>query len=424
LVLVAVVAVALVLVLARSGGSTSPVLPSSSTVADPSSPTLAPGGGDADAVTTVPQGETRNVLVLVDGWSTRILEGSRLWVDIPQVGRRELNLAPLDAARLGDLRSNHPQALGDIVARLTTAGPLAGCDPNACRDGMGAPVTVEQLADPSTLTGTGPVFEAWGIGAAVLAAEFPVGPDTGSVSFSTDLLGWSPAMLSVVDLDDDSQGSPRPVLVVAAGLGRLFPLSPAFAGPEPFIGPIDPMPLPATATTTAVPFTAGLSVADPAAQGLDPRWLTYLTSPSTGCGVGVLCLPTEAGDLAKLEIKDRETRAFCVADTNGARVEIDYLDAIWRVDYPRPTHQAGAWFGFTPQEVAGDSMLFAGTPSLVSGLVELRVTTARIAGAGGGSQVLRGQVLHLGYDRAESVARPSGEIFDRILRAPAGFVSC
>jgi hypothetical protein len=61
---------------------------------------------------------------------------------------------------------------------------------------------------------------------------------------------------------------------------------------------------------------------------------------------------------------------------------------------------------------------------LVSGLTELRVTTARIADPAGGSHALRGQVLHIGFDRPQSIETSPVVIFDRMLRAPEGFTAC
>jgi hypothetical protein len=358
---------------------------------------------------------TRSGLLLVDGWSVKVLEGATFSV-ATEDGRdvRPLVLEPADAATVARIREDHQSELTQVVARLSSLGPAAGCSSVSCTDGTGVTLTDEQLVDPGLLPGTGPVFQAWGIQHGLWVAVVDV-PEGEAFSLRVSSPRWG-------SLELGASGGDSLVWPVGAGLGQLFTLDAAWLWetPGPGRNQVPPVASEAPAIRTSPPFLGGLDQPDPSAAGMPFEWLTYLTSPSTGCGVGVVCTPSRV----PVTVRDfrTETRHLCA---DSVRVPVVFEDAIWEVDYPHASHQGGIWSGAEVELWEGEPMLWTGTPSLVEGPATIRVATARVW-VSGSPWTLRGIAGHFGFDDPTLMELPTDRVFNGLLplRHVPGFDWC
>jgi hypothetical protein len=103
--------------------------------------------------------------------------------------------------------------------------------------------------------------------------------------------------------------------------------------------------------------------------------LSYMTSPTTGCGPAVACVPKQAN--TSVAATPTTTESSCYA---GAKEPITTIlsDSTWNISYPFPTSQYGVWNGTPPTGYDSTTGLYTGFPTLISGPQKLRQSAALV----------------------------------------------
>lgn len=311
------------------------------------------------------------VLVAVDGWSAEMMPSTLRWDLGGRKG--DVRLEPATAADIDELLERDPQVVTQLAARLLTADPRLTCDKDGCTAGDApvdlAGLTDIAAGPYGDVLEAGGVTSGVYIGFVPVEGDGIVNLDVGNdrvvVPVGTpnpeeaplpdgtpnpedfewygefkelaeagasdgadggDVVAESPAEDD--PLFEDGVGNPEVIgnpyqrtVVIGAGAGRMFELSApwltgeADEGPHPF-GATDLNALLAPALDELTvpegngPLAAGLAdVAPNVTADLSPTQLTALTSPTTGCGVGVLCSPSADG--LELEQVAADTARVC-----------------------------------------------------------------------------------------------------------------
>lgn len=266
-------------------------------------------------------------LIVVDGWSVAALGTHELLV----AGER-VTLKPLTAEQIRTLSSD---TLTLLASRLHSARRDWACDAGSCSAGN-TTLVAEQLAEPALIPTFGEVYEASGVEHGVFAAALenppaePFGITAGSFISAPDSF---PALKS----DDE--------LVVAAGLGTVFPFTPYWTQSDDAYFYYD---LNFGASLTSEPpvelaelLNRGLSDASAAnaIHLLHPSQLSLWTSLTTGCGSEVACT-IEAPEVSSEELLST-TVELCYEGAPLGSAEV--YQRIDTVRFPYRTHQLGAW---------------------------------------------------------------------------------
>lgn len=334
-------------------------------------------GGDLAASGVIRNGNV-TVSVLVDGWSWATIRGLNPSVN----GANEaanlsvpLNAQPITAAQVQWLAAHAPGALALTAGRMLTTAKHVTCSVSGCTSAGGA-IPLTWFSDIALVPGWGAMYQRWGITAALYVAPVVIGINQGALSVSVP--GWQRVLLGLSaypgTANESATGWNHDIYLVAGGLGRLFTPDPTWAtGSVPWYTPMlagsvisGEVPLP-----TTTPFTHGLAVADPAIVTLTDSQLTFLTSPTSGCGFAV-CVPGRAS----VTVTDPTSTSVMLCQGSN-RADLAIVSAYWTVHYAHPVNQLYL-YGTTnpasfPGAVRGSSLLLAGTPVFAGGTQRLRV---------------------------------------------------
>lgn len=353
--------------------------------------------------------DTRDITVYIDGWS-QLAAGSReiSVAGINKDGKAVRSSSTLNPVRAEELKELDPEMLRVLVGRLIDTGRGYACEGGVCRQEDGSTVNAaEMLANPASIPGLGDMYQAWGMETSLWRADLKVGQDSETmvVSIGNAVSGAFESGTGYIQVEDE--------LLLGAGLGTVFKLTPNW---------IDE-PVPYNLFLPQVGIEAGdyesvgkleESIMDAAGRGLARgagaladlarSELTFLTSPTTGCGGWVTCVPGSA----EIEVVSRTRTPLglhCVPDAEGEAagtpVGVTIVDETRNVVFEKPAHQFGAWNGSSAGELpgGGEDMLW-GVPPLVEGEQTFRVVTAFIwDGAMGGRLIgTAGYLAQDGYD--------------------------
>jgi hypothetical protein len=378
------------LALTACSGTSSPQ-PAPTTASETTVPATTPSTLPLD-VTTIPTGETVETVVIADGWSVKIAGTALEVLGTDIVAELEPVATATDLAALIEA---YPGVLTPLLARMVSPDSAIGCTFAACFDAAGE-LERSWLLDPATIPGLGESYAAWQIPATLYVARFTA-PVDAAARFASSTSGSVPV------------GAPA---ALSAAFGVSFSPVTSWASAEPSTPrSVYTSATPATLELSTIPFWNGLASTDPAARGLQAAQLTWMSSPTVGCGVSALCVPAEI----ESSVTVASTPApLSVCDASGARAAVNVRDLRIKVSYPHPTHQAGMWNGGGP-EFAGratTSVKFAGTPPLVADEQEIRLVAFYWAGAAGLTQA-DGSLWQVGFDDPADVSRPVGEVVGR-----------
>lgn len=348
----------------------------------------------------VPAGSTQVILVM-DGWSYRALSSIQLtYVPVNSnaepatgVASKNLTFSPANQSTLNQLLSTTPQLVAGLFSRLATPSSKVTCTTTQCQAGS-TQLQLSSLLNPSTIAGFGPEYAGYKITSGVYVASAII-PNK-AAGFALSGPGYNTLQLSAstsstpVSTDPGQQPIPadgqngflKGIYPVAAGLGQLFPFTPSWVGsnPVPFTSPLPPNiptgPLSQSqAATNATLFAAGLSVPVSQASGLNASQLSYMTSPTTGCGPAVACVPQHSS--ATYTAAPTSQVSACYAGTKSATAII-LSDSTWSLNYTVPTSQFGSWGGVKPQGYDSATGLYQGLPPLTTGPQKLRQSAALV----------------------------------------------
>lgn len=374
-----------VFVWSRSSGD-APVSPSSAVSPSPSASASDPGPDRRPKT---------DVLLLTDGWSLRIAGSNDVIVTDADGDRDTVTFAPIDGDTLQRVLRDAPAALVPLLGRMFPMTDDIVCTVDGCAVD-GEPVTLQQLADASTVPDLGPSYAGWGVPAVLYAAQSSVAADT---RFEASIAGGesvpliapvsSPEALEGEDFDlealasDPYFGFNAGVYPVSTAFVRTFVPDPVWVSDRfeprfPFTGgEVPELSVLEEIAAGPVPFLDGLNAPEPAAADLDGAALTWLSSPSSGCGPGVMCTPEAVPYAIVGDLVDVRVEKACSPDGD---LGVIIRDALIDVSYPYPTHQTGAWYEQSStvkplSDKPAAAAFWRGTPALASGDVSLRVTT-------------------------------------------------
>jgi hypothetical protein len=320
--------------------------------------------------------------VVLDGWSMKNLGAGQLGVSVtPTSPVAPLAFRAADMADVRNLLERAPGLLADAASRMISPASAVHCTSAGCRDAQGA-IPLEEFVDPTTIPGLGAEYKGYHITSTLYVSELPIDPSMGFyVRLGSSFTQVNGTAMSAVVPDSSAGVSTNGYQVnrwlVGVGLGQVFSIDPAWrhdVHPELTSWGLAGVPwTPAGGVLGEVrgggAFSSGLGANDPAAATLSASQLTYMTSPTTGCGPGVLCVPGVAA--TSVTVASTLQRTACASGYPAGVVDVS---ATWAHDFTAPTNQWGAW-GTQPARFPGttgsDPFLWTGTPPLVSGVVHL-----------------------------------------------------
>jgi hypothetical protein len=375
----------------------------------------------------------RKVQLFVDGWSAATLSAANPgykagYGDELEEKSVPLKFTPVTTADIGAIAAGQPDILTRAAARMITVDPKLACTADGCKTADGdMPMT--WFTDPSKIPGLGKVYSGYGISGVLYKADLDVPEDATTITltargYQSGLLiaPDSPAPASSAQTEEPDgtppaagpmEGYGRGWYLASAALGRFFTPQAAWLGsPDtlytlPDLSDVRPDDDVTEKVTGEPPFAAGLATADKRSSGLTNSQMTMMTSPTTGCGVGVICAPT----VVKVTVKnavDSMPVPVCLADEAEQVASVVFHTADWEVTFPQPVHQFGVWNGKSADSFEGARKnaggMYSGVPELVSGKQTLHVSEALVmTGRTGKVAHLYGSVGQFGKDAQESL---------------------
>lgn len=393
-------------------------------------------------VTTNPDGSPvvnpsgTGAVVYLDGWSYATIAGKKVsYAPDTQDGKSlDVSWSPLQEDDIATLAKENPDVVERMAARLfTTAADLA-CDENGCTSSEGD-LSFADLASPPSIPGLGDVYKDYKVNTGIWAAQLNLPTGTTSVVLSApdwisinlnvanhdgQLNSEEPADVQEGDLSDSEEVLPsadngylKSVYPLSAAFGSFFITTPTWIEDE--ARPQDRRQALGTDLSVediqaklAEPlFAKGLSVPETMATGLNASQLTFMSSPTTGCGLGVLCVPTSV----ETSFSDHEVSItpVCKID-DGQRAFLSIENTYWNFTLPGSTSMRGVWNGKSEESFKGPgaSVVYTGNPPLATGEQRLKETVVRLYDGTGGEVKLfgqAGQMAQEGYDSEEALSR-------------------
>ena len=305
-----------------------------------------------------------STVIYMDGWSMKNVGRQPVYLADSQYGRTQtrLRFTAVNAHEVADLQSHAPGLLADVASRMISASSSVTCSSAGCFAGSRA-LNPDWFRDASSIPGLGAEYRGYHIASTLYAAEVP-GPVRENV-----WLRFGGQQLSLVEPPAGTgvPGDPRTNTagngfyahrwLVASAFGQLF--SPraswrAGAGGSLEVGAVLGSPSATKGGDVAVVrggyvFTGGLGAASPQVAGLSSAQLTFMSSPTTGCGPGVLCVPgTTSGLRAAMRTS---VSKWCLS---GSEVVAVTGRGRWSYNFSVPTAQFGAW-ATNPDAMAGSA---------------------------------------------------------------------
>lgn len=330
----------------------------------------------ADAGEVPFDGPTREVTIYIDGWSLATLGDTTLSARTGALNTT-VNFQPLDSDGLNLALKSHPQVVADAVGRLVTADRRVNCNSKGCKTGTGD-FDVAGLSDAPSLPVFGTSYKDWGLTAGLYAATLAI-PDT------SDIVTLAGANYSSIELSfagvSGLPGEKLPKdrisgIYVAAAYGRLFPVieywrdavtDGSSTSMEPRLLDTVTDEKKAAKLAGALSYGPGDISAFTGSRGLSDSQLTYLSSPSTGCGPVPVCTPVK---LPFTRSATTEVTKVCSAEKDSGLLLLTLTK--YSVPFSKATHVAGS-YGLTPVSEfkgsdKGSSVVgFTGEPLLTVG---------------------------------------------------------
>jgi hypothetical protein len=316
--------------------------------------------------------------ILLDGWSWATLnDSSPVWygANAGPSTSQSLNATPITASEVEWLAKNAPSSLAAVAGRMLSTASNITCSTAGCTTSSGA-IPLSWFSDLGSVPGYGTMYAAWGIKAAIYVENLQIPQSQTSLTISAK--NWTPQALSLsngagvsgaVTSADAADAWGRNLYLESAALGQFFIPTPAWSQAEPQIW-YSPTVAANTALLTSNPapatalYSDGLAAPTSAAALLTTSELTYLSSPTTGCGFA-LCVPSTLH--ATVQGYTTSTHLVCQTNDAAAKATLVTASSTWGIDFPDATHQ----------EVLanGGSNDKSGVPTFVSGQQKLRITT-------------------------------------------------
>lgn len=334
-------------------------------------------GAETTSTTTAGTDEAATAITLVlDGWSKAgISDGSLTWSE-GNGKRTPVQWTAVDETVLRQIAAVKPDVLTRLAARMYSADPALTCDTEQCQDSTGE-IEYAALVDPTKGKVHGAMYEAWGIRNGAWTATIP--SETASLWFGAQQLVIARSD-ETPDFTPEGERATGEVIALAISFGNLHPIAPAWlVEATPTITEFNSVEVDASGgyTHSSVPaetFLRGVHNEVSGAGNLGASRLTWMTSPTTGCGAGVVCIPGAAA--TEIQADAPNSRLVCSEGHTGVletgTVRVSYT-------YPQIAHQFGIWGDAAPSIITESGVpLWNTTPPYVSGALELILEYAHL----------------------------------------------
>lgn len=347
---------------------------------------IIPANDDQPASEVPPVMRQVRVDLLVDGWSAATLRDLHLrWAPAGATEYKPVTLEKVTRADVAEIQRTTPGALTATLARQVTGDSSLACSPSGCRTSDGA-VNLEVLNSPKKVKGFGESYAGWHVDSLLYRASLNVPAGAASVVLRAD--GFYDESLPTIPTaeagtaPDAANGYLRNRYLVGAGLGSFFAVDPSWADgkdgvtrwrTEPVSGVDEDVVATVKANVPDIAAVGGLATPWEPARRLTSSHLTYLTSPVTGCGVGVLCAPDRVQ--ANVVARSKDTAVAC-PEGGQLTPNVAVLDNVRiTAKLKAPIHQRGVYGGKDPQSFdgyTGKGINGGGQPVLTRDSIDIR----------------------------------------------------
>lgn len=257
---------------------------------------------------------TKEVYIITDKWSLLNLPNTDLKINVGGF-TSTLVFNPLTADEYENLLKVDPSVISKAMGRFYSSNKSLTCSVIAC--------TIEKknidpaiLATPSSIPGFGEMYSAYGIDSILYQAKvkIPVNSDMATI------IGNNLKSTSVIFGSTDD-GSSTAYQYVGNAFGNIYSVSVAWNADSDFIpearfytdssGKLsigDPI----ISDKLYGVLAKGLGSSNPLLYNLNSSQMTYLTSPTTGCGAITICIPGIV--TSNLKIGSNENFKVCAKD--------------------------------------------------------------------------------------------------------------
>lgn len=363
------------------------------------------GEGDVTEETVETVVKEEGIVLLLDGWSGSGISLADLKWSTMGGEKKSISFKPAAGEDLKYVAEIEPEAVRRVAARMYSADPKITCDAEGCKDSTGA-INFETISDIGNSPVHGAMYQAWGIKNGAWIATIP--SDFANIWYGTRKLNVTREAVSFDDLPELNQAAGR-AIAISVAFGQVYPTTPLWldGGVVPTVNIFDTAPEGESITpiqTGAGDFLQGTHADIPEAMGLGAGLLTWMSSPTTGCGSGVLCVP----GIVKTETKASELQRFEVC-SEGLRGVLEQGSINMSYTYPKPTHQFGVWGGADADgNQPGGTPLWKTTPPYAEGPVEIHYEYAHLYDRYGIYQ-RAGRTSVVGEDPVEDTSRVPNE---------------
>lgn len=367
---------------------------------------------------TQPAAALTGPALYLDGWSVANLDMHALTLTDSAGGAVPLTWQPVSRADVAHLQKISPQLLRDVAARMITPAAKLRCTTTGCSGPTGL-VRGEEFVDATTIPGLGASYQGWGINHTIWEAALPAGLTQGTLTYGTYSMpiirSIKQATLAPGAAATGADGYFANTWLFAGAFGRLFAPDAQWLAPHPapFLIGVGLGSVPSAAGDPLVRdsrvYGRGLGVPSPTVAKMTSSSLTYMSSPSTGCGAGVLCVPGAAGSLETKAVTS-ETSKVCNGSLSALGV---FVTADWHYRFDAPTNQFGIWNGQHPAQFANargaDPVFWTGQPPLQSGAVTMHEALVYLLEGSGTTVIsLVGNASQVGVDPQSSTTMVAG----------------
>jgi hypothetical protein len=280
---------------------------------------------------------SQSMLITLDGWSYKNLESLKLtWED--DLGKKGVvSFTAATQENIAALQQLDPEALTLIGSRVISPSSDLSCTSEGCTGTH--PYDLAWLTQPELVPTFGTSYAAYGI--KNLAYYSTLNLSAGSKNVRIDADGEKAFTL------DTSLAGGKDTATLGSAFGMVFPLESSWLTDgdnwRDIGGPIRSTVAQArvSAETNAVTFpSSGLGSPWEKALGLSNSALTFQSSPTTGCGMGVLCIPGKAGaSVAQKLVTTAKPLTLCNASGEAAAAVL--ITGSGEINFEHPTNQYG-----------------------------------------------------------------------------------
>jgi hypothetical protein len=313
----------------------------------------------SDSAPATATGDPTSVSIYVDGWSEASMAQDALQYTDLAGSVRSIELVPASTDDIAALAARSPETVRNLAARLLTANPTLSCDAERCLADT-TEISFSEISNPDSSPYLKGLYGSWKIKTGVWMATLE---NADNLIYGANRLAVG---LSSEEDDLTSTKTETGVRAIGFAWGKPFNIDPAWLRGSTyttmFTENVDP-----AATTTPAPvdvanlFT-GLGTENRGMWNLTDSHLTWKSSPSTGCGVGVLCVP----GVATATVSNLTQKRILACDAVRAGF-VEFISVDVAYNYTFVTHQYGLWDEQTPDGSVKGSKVWLTPPPLALG---------------------------------------------------------